>query len=164
RDRLGGGRGRVHRGARAAVPGRGGATAARLSGRRALTIPWQLEVGEPFEAHHSEFVAPARLADGTEAVVKVRLPDDVESEHEGDALDFWDGQGAVRLIAHDPDRRALLLERCRPGSTPWTRSSGLRKSSCSATRICTAATSSGRSRSRGSRSTRSRSSPSPPTT
>ena len=78
-------------------------------------------MGEPFEAHHSEFVAPARLADGTEAVVKVRLPDDVESEHEGDALDFWDGQGAVRLLAHDPDRRALLLERCRPGTALGTR-------------------------------------------
>jgi streptomycin 6-kinase len=60
-------------------------------------------------------VAPACLADGTEVVVKVRLPDDVESEHEAEALHFWDGDGAVRLLAHEPEQRALLIERCRPG-------------------------------------------------
>jgi streptomycin 6-kinase len=46
----------------------------------------------------------------------VQLPDDRESEHEADALRLWDGRGAVRLLAHDPERRALLLERCRPGT------------------------------------------------
>ena len=52
-------------------------------------------------------------------MVKVQLPVDVESEHEADALHFWDGHGAVRLLAHDPERRALLLERCRPGTQLW---------------------------------------------
>ena len=42
-------------------------------------------------------------------------PDDFESVHEPEALRFWDGHGAVRLIAHDPERKALLLERCVPG-------------------------------------------------
>ena len=28
----------------------------------------------------------------------------------------WNGEGAVRLLAHDPERRALLIERCRPGT------------------------------------------------
>ena len=46
----------------------------------------------------------------------MRLPDDVESEHEAEALHFWDGDGAVRLIDHDPEHRALLIERCRPGT------------------------------------------------
>ena len=46
----------------------------------------------------------------------MQLPDDVESEHEADALHFWDGHGAVRLLAHDPEHRALLLELCRPGT------------------------------------------------
>ena len=46
----------------------------------------------------------------------MQLPDDVESEHEAEALRFWDGQGAVRLLAHDPERRALVVERCRPGN------------------------------------------------
>jgi streptomycin 6-kinase len=56
-----------------------------------------------------------RQPDGTEAVVKVQLPDDVESEHEAEALRFWDGRGAVRLLAHEPAERALLIERCVPG-------------------------------------------------
>jgi len=49
-------------------------------------------------------------------VVKVQLPDDFEAEQEAGALRFWDGHGAVRLLAHDPQRRALLLERCVPGT------------------------------------------------
>jgi streptomycin 6-kinase len=49
----------------------------------------------------------------------VQLSDDVESEHEAEALRFWDGRGAVQLLAHDPDHRALLLERCRPGTQLW---------------------------------------------
>ena len=80
-----------------------------------------MELGEPFEARHSELVAPALLADGTEVVVKVRLPDDFESEHEAEALHFWNGDGAVRLLAHDPEHRALLIERCRPGTPLGTR-------------------------------------------
>ena len=39
-----------------------------------------------------------------------------ESEHEAAALELWGGDGAVRLLAHDEERHALLLERCRPGS------------------------------------------------
>ena len=61
-------------------------------------------------------MAPARLPDGTEAVVKVYRDDDVESVQEPDALRFWDGRGAVRLLDYDPDTRALLIERCLPGT------------------------------------------------
>jgi streptomycin 6-kinase len=39
-----------------------------------------------------------------------------EGEHEAAALAAWDGDGAIRLLAHDPERHALLLERCTPGS------------------------------------------------
>jgi streptomycin 6-kinase len=39
-----------------------------------------------------------------------------ESEHEPDALELWDGRGAVRLLARDAERGALLTERCRPGT------------------------------------------------
>jgi streptomycin 6-kinase len=55
------------------------------------------------------------LADGAEAVLKICFPHR-ESEHEADALRTWDGDGAVRLLEHDADRRALLIERCRPGT------------------------------------------------
>jgi streptomycin 6-kinase len=51
-----------------------------------------------------------------DAVLKVGIPDD-ESLHEPAALRVWDGEGAVRLLDYDETRHALLLERCRPGTT-----------------------------------------------
>jgi streptomycin 6-kinase len=72
-------------------------------------------VEEPFPYAHASLAAPVRLPDGGEAVLKICFPDR-ESEHEGDALAHWDGNGAVRLLAHDRERRALLIERCRPGT------------------------------------------------
>jgi streptomycin 6-kinase len=58
---------------------------------------------------------PVMAADGGAAVLKIQFPDR-ESEHEASALAAWDGAGAVRLVAHDPQRRALLIERCVPGT------------------------------------------------
>jgi streptomycin 6-kinase len=81
-----------------------------------LNLPWELELGEPWPAEYSALVAPATLPDGTEVVVKVHLPDDVESVHDIDALLFWDGRGAVRLLDYDRAQRAMLLERCVPGT------------------------------------------------
>jgi streptomycin 6-kinase len=48
-------------------------------------------------------------------VLKVQTPHR-ESEHEAAALELWDGDGAVRLLAHDSERHALLLERCVPAT------------------------------------------------
>jgi streptomycin 6-kinase len=48
-------------------------------------------------------------------VLKIQWPHR-ESEHEPDALEAWNGDGAVRLLARDDERHALLLERCRPGT------------------------------------------------
>src|SRR5262249_14530756 len=83
---------------------------------RPLKLPWELELGEPFHAENSELVAPAFLEDGTEVVVKVQLPDDAEGRHEPEALSFWGGEGAGRLLAHDAEHRAMLLERAKPGT------------------------------------------------
>jgi streptomycin 6-kinase len=52
-------------------------------------------------------------------VLKLSLLGEPEAEHEADALAFWDGRGAVRLIARDDSRGALLIERCRPGTQLW---------------------------------------------
>jgi streptomycin 6-kinase len=78
---------------------------------------WSLRLGTPFEAHIS-YVAGAELADGRRAVLKVNFPEP-ESEREPDALLHWDGEGAARLLDHDPERRALLVERCEPGTQLW---------------------------------------------
>jgi streptomycin 6-kinase len=50
-----------------------------------------------------------------DAVLKLQFPHR-ESEHEAEALRVWDGDGAVRLLAHDPERHALMIERARPGT------------------------------------------------
>jgi streptomycin 6-kinase len=50
-----------------------------------------------------------------DVVLKIQWPHR-ESENEADALELWDGDGAVRLLARDDERHALLLERCRPGT------------------------------------------------
>ena len=73
---------------------------------------WGLELGPPFALGRYSFVAPA----GEDAVLKVTPPEDDESDEEGDALALWDGDGAVRLLRRDVPRRALLLERARPGA------------------------------------------------
>lgn len=76
---------------------------------------WSLRVGSPFPYARASLALPATLPDGTGVVLKIQFPDR-ECEHEAAALAAWDGDGAVRLIAHDPARRALLLERCDPGT------------------------------------------------
>jgi streptomycin 6-kinase len=48
-------------------------------------------------------------------VLKIQWPHR-ESGHEAVALELWNGDGAVRLLAHDEERHALLLERARPGA------------------------------------------------
>ena len=80
---------------------------------------WELQVGEPFEGGNISLVVSADLPSGTPAVLKINFPEP-ESEHEPAALDHWDGDGAVRLLRYDESRRALLVERCLPGTTLWS--------------------------------------------
>lgn len=75
---------------------------------------WSLTLGEPFPGSFVSLVLPVSLPGGDEAVLKIQWPHP-ESEHEAAALAAWDGDGAVRLLDHDAERHALLLERCRPG-------------------------------------------------
>ncbi len=55
-------------------------------------------------------VLPVRRADGTAAALKLTWQD-TETEHEALALELWAGRGVVRLLDHDDERGALLLER-----------------------------------------------------
>jgi streptomycin 6-kinase len=79
---------------------------------RELAAEWGIELGPPFALSRHSYVAPA----GEDAVLKVRSPEDDESAEEADALALWGGDGAVRLIRSSAKRRALLLERARPGT------------------------------------------------
>ena len=74
---------------------------------------WGLTLEAPLESEAS-LVIPAG-----DAVLKVNADWHFEAEFEADALALWDGRGAVRLLARDDERRALLIERCRPGTRLW---------------------------------------------
>jgi streptomycin 6-kinase len=76
---------------------------------------WGLTPGEPYTGGWTGYAAPVELPDGTPAALKLIWPHR-ESEHEADALQLWNGDGAVRLLARDDEGTALLLERCRPGA------------------------------------------------
>lgn len=71
---------------------------------------WELALERPVDTPHS-LVVPAG-----DVVLKLNVPSHVEADQEPDALALWNGRGAVRLVARDDDRRALLIERCRPGT------------------------------------------------
>jgi streptomycin 6-kinase len=74
---------------------------------------WNLRLEAPVEPAMASLVIPAG-----DAVLKLNPPEP-ESEHEGAALAHWAGVGAARLLAQDPERHALLVERCRPGTALW---------------------------------------------
>ncbi|MFC4147075.1 aminoglycoside phosphotransferase family protein [Micromonospora mangrovi] len=76
---------------------------------------WGLRVGRPYPYAFASLAMPAELPDGTPAVLKLQFPDD-DSMHEATALAHWAGRGAIRLLDHAPERRALLVERCVPGT------------------------------------------------
>jgi len=75
---------------------------------------WSLtDLGNPFELSFN-YVLPATRADGSEAVLKISVPD---GEHRGelDALTLYNGEGVCQLLEADREGGAMLLERLRPG-------------------------------------------------
>ncbi len=76
---------------------------------------WNLRLEEPFELSYN-YVAPGVDLDGNEVVLKTWLVN-VEMISEMESLRLWGGRGIVRLIEHDLDAGAMLLERLRPGTT-----------------------------------------------
>jgi streptomycin 6-kinase len=76
---------------------------------------WDLRLGDPYEPGAAGYAVRVELSGGTAAVLKLIYPHR-EAEHEAEALRVWDGDGAVRLLAYDEGRWAMLLERCEPGT------------------------------------------------
>lgn len=77
---------------------------------------WNVPLGPRFPMARYSFAGPA----GDGVVLKVVPVEDDEADLEGDALAAWAGDGAVRLLRHDRSRRALLIERCVPGTDAST--------------------------------------------
>jgi len=84
---------------------------------RDLEQRWSLTFETPFDCDDvsGAWVAPAVLATGASAVVKVAIPH-MEGEHEIDGLRCWNGNGTVRLLEASDELGAMLLERCEPGT------------------------------------------------
>ena len=83
---------------------------------RELEALWSIKAGEPFAAGEYNFVARATCADGGLAVLKLAPPyKTIEIFSEAKYLREHDGKGAVRLIAENRERRAILIEHALPG-------------------------------------------------
>ena len=78
------------------------------------THRWNLTLGEPFLLSYNYVCAVIR-ANGMHAVLKIGVPN-VELTSEINALVFYNGQGACRLLEADPEKGMLLLERLLPGT------------------------------------------------
>lgn len=83
--------------------------------REALASNWRVRIGRPFELSY-HWVAEATTEDGTPVVLKLGVPGAEHLAAEAAALRAFAGRGAVRLLAHDAARGALLLERAQPGT------------------------------------------------
>ncbi|MEO9899686.1 aminoglycoside phosphotransferase family protein [Nisaea sp.] len=78
-----------------------------------IAAEWDLTLGEPYERCHVSYTMPVGSPFGP-TVLKLQWPRP-ECLMEADALIHWNGAGAIKLLAHDPKRHALLVERCEPG-------------------------------------------------
>lgn len=76
---------------------------------------WGIAVGKPLSGGSGGYVALATAADGTEAVLKLAIPDGLDGHvgfaHQRSTLLEGQGAGFVRVLASDVPRRAMLLER-----------------------------------------------------
>lgn len=75
---------------------------------------WELQVGEPYQLSF-HWVTRVTRADGSAAVLKLGVPAGHLTD-QAHALDVYGGHGAVRLLAQDTARGALLLEPADPGT------------------------------------------------
>src|SRR5438132_4130602 len=76
---------------------------------------WNVKVGSTLAGGTAAYVAEATTSDGAAVVVKVAMPATIDGvtafEQTVQACALSRGRGCARLLAHDADRSALLLER-----------------------------------------------------
>ena len=76
---------------------------------------WGLSINASLPDLSYNFVAPAIRDDGTEAILKIGVPNK-ELTTEIKALQLYGGKNAVKLLEAEPKLGALLLQRITPGS------------------------------------------------
>ena len=70
---------------------------------------WSITVGQALTGGTAGYVAPARRAEGSDAILKIAIPE-VGFADEVRVLECAQGHGYVRLLASDREREAMLLE------------------------------------------------------
>lgn len=68
---------------------------------------WEIVAGPALSGGTAAFVALARTNDGRDVALKIAVPG---IDHPVSTISAADGRGYVRLLAHDPDHRAMLME------------------------------------------------------
>jgi streptomycin 6-kinase len=85
---------------------------------KALEHRWRLTAASPLdsEAPSCSYVSAVVTQNGTPALLKIGKPH-MEGKHEVAGLRFWNGDPTVSLLESDEKLGAMVLERCRPGTT-----------------------------------------------
>jgi len=78
-----------------------------------LESRWSVKIEQPLGGGTAAYVGRARRPDGASVVMKLCVPDPDFGDEIG-TLDRADGRGYVRLLAHDAELHALLLEELGP--------------------------------------------------
>ncbi len=82
---------------------------------REVATLWDLRIGESLDGGTASFVAAGTTVDGTEVVLKLAMPAEIDGwdtlDREARVLQEVHGRGCVRILDYDPDRHALLIER-----------------------------------------------------
>jgi len=81
-----------------------------------LLARWGITIETPLAETELASLFKVVRGDGTRAVLKLADPH-MEGLHEAEGLRFWRGSPTVRLFEHDPERHAMLIEACEPGTT-----------------------------------------------
>lgn len=80
-----------------------------------IAAEWELDVGDALAGGSGSFVAPATTADGTDAILKLAIPDGLHGHQafadEQHGLELGAERGFVRVLRADGERRAMLQER-----------------------------------------------------
>ncbi|GGS04043.1 hydroxyurea phosphotransferase [Streptomyces humidus] len=71
---------------------------------------WELERDGGIGCGEASLVVPVRRTDGTRAALRLQMPRE-ETTAALIGLRAWNGDGIVRLLDHDPESSAMLLER-----------------------------------------------------
>lgn len=81
---------------------------------RVLASRWNLRLGDVLTGGSESLVVAVRREDGTDAVLKLRIPGAADYQGEARAYELSRGRGLATLYARSDDHGALLMERLGP--------------------------------------------------